>query len=104
MNVKFDLVRFGKIRKNNNSELILKKNVEFLQDHIRFLLDNENIDNKNNCVDMVMIIPGRGYEIKIALQDIRDTNVKKILKVNIPLQIYKGDYSIIIDNINNRIF
>jgi len=51
-----------------------------------------------------MIIPGRGYEIKIALQDIRDTNVKKILKVNIPLQIYKGDYSIIIDNINNRIF
>ncbi len=104
MNVKFDLVRFGKIRKNNNSELILKKNVEFLQNHIRFLLDNENIDNKNNCVDMVMIIPGRGYEIKIALQDIRDTNVKKILKVNIPLQIYKGDYSIIIDNINNRIF
>mgnify|MGYP001022078309 FL=1 len=104
MNVKFDLVRFGKIRKNNISELILKKNVEFLQNHIRFLLDNENIDNKNNCVDMVMIIPGRGYEIKIALQDIRDTNVKKILKVNIPLQIYKGDYSIIIDNINNRIF
>jgi hypothetical protein len=104
MNVKFDLVRFGKIRKNNNSELILKKNVEFLQNHIRFLLDNENIDNKNNCVDMVMIIPGRGYEIKIALQDIRDTNVKKILKVNITLQIYKGDYSIIIDNINNRIF
>lgn len=104
MNVKFDLVRFGKIRKNNNSELILKKNVEFLQNHIRFLLDNENIDNKNNCVDMVMIIPVRGYEIKIALQDIRDTNVKKILKVNIPLQIYKGDYSIIIDNINNRIF
>ena len=104
MKVKFDLVRFGKIRKNNTSELILKKNVEFSQKNIRFLLKNEIIDNKNNCADLVMIIPGKGYKIKIVLEGINDNRIKKILKENIPLEIYKGDYSIIEDNASNRIF
>jgi formiminotetrahydrofolate cyclodeaminase len=53
---------------------------------------------------MVMIIPGKGYNVKIALQDIKDLHIKKELKNNFPNSIYKGEYSIIMDNLENKVF
>lgn len=104
MEVKFDLVRIGKIRKNSIAEKILKQNIDLLRNNIRLLLKNENIDNKHNTIHMVMIIPGKGYNVKIVLQDIKDLHVKKELKKNFPNSIYKGEYSIIMDNLENKIF
>ncbi|MBP0903365.1 hypothetical protein ACFSKN_00555 [Mariniflexile gromovii] len=104
MEVKFDLVRIGKIRRDYAIENVLKQNVDSLKNKIRFLLKNDNCFNKYNRVDMVMIIPGKGESIKIALQDITDFHIRKKLKENVPDSIYMGKYSAILDNINNRIF
>ncbi|WP_300979260.1 hypothetical protein [Flavobacterium sp.] len=104
MEVKFDLVRIGKIRKSSIAEKILKNNIDLLRNNIRSFLKDENFDDKHNTVHMVMIIPGKGYNIKIALQDIRDLYIKNELKNNFPNSIYKGEYSIIMDNLENKIF
>ena len=104
MEVKFDLVRIGKIRKSSIAEKILKQNVDLLRNEIRSFLKDENINNKHNTVHMVITIPGKGYNIKIALQDIKDLHIKKELKNNFPNSIYKGGYSIIMDNLENKVF
>lgn len=104
MEVKFDLVRIGKPRKNSTIEIILKQNVNLLQNSIRYFLEDEVSTDKYNRIDMVMIIPSKGSSIKIALQDINDNNIKKSLRQKFPNSIYKGDYSIILDNIHNRVF
>jgi len=104
MKVNFDLVRIGEIRKNFNSETILKQNVKLLKSNIRYLLENENSSNKNNEISMVIVIPAKGYNIKIALKDIREKHIKEILKQKFPNSIFKREYSILMDNIDNRIF
>jgi len=53
---------------------------------------------------MVMLIPRKGFEIKICLQDIRDEDIKIDLRCRYPNSIYKGKYSSIMDNIDNKIF
>lgn len=104
MKVNFDLVRIGEIRKKKISETLIKQNVKLLKSNIRYLLENVDNDNKSNEISMVIIIPGKGYDIKIALRDVRDKNIKRILQQNYPNNIYKGSYSTIMDNINNRIY
>ncbi|MBU3821323.1 hypothetical protein KO566_04555 [Flavobacteriaceae bacterium XHP0103] len=104
MEVKFDLVRIGKIRKSYELEKTLKDNVVSLKKDIRFLLENEICNNKSNIVEMAMIIPEKGKNIKIALEDVRDFHIRKKLKTNFPNSIYQGKYAKILDNINNRIF
>lgn len=104
MEVKFDLVRIGKIRKSSIAEKNLKQNIDLLRNNIRSFLKEKYINNKHNTVHMVMIIPGKGYNIRIALQDIKDLHVKKELKKNFLNSIYKGEYSIIIDNLENKVF
>ena len=44
MEVKFDLVRIGKIRKSSIAEKILKQNVDLLRNEIRSFLKDENIN------------------------------------------------------------
>ncbi|AMA48592.1 MULTISPECIES: hypothetical protein [Flavobacterium] len=104
MEVKFDLVRIGKIRKNSISETILKQNIDLLRNEIRRFLIDETINNKNNILNLVMIIPGKGHNVKIALHEINDLNIKKQLKNNFPNSIYKGEYSIILNNTENKVF
>ena len=104
MEVKFDLVRFGEIRKNSIAEKVIKENLDLLRNNICLLLKDENINNKYNRISMVMIVPKKGYNIKIVLHDIKDENIKKKLRLNFPTSIYKGDYSLITDNIDNKIF
>jgi hypothetical protein len=104
MEVKFDLVRIGGIRKSYNAETILKGNVDLLRNNIRSLLKDLNISTKQNSISIVMIIPGKGDNIKIALDNIKDDHIRKELRHNLPRSIYKGDYSLIMNNIDNRIF
>jgi len=104
MEVNFDIVRIGKIRKNRISEMILKQNVEFLKNGIRSLLKDNEVDSKKDLISMVLVIPAKGHSIKIALRDIKESYIKKELKNNFPNSIYKGDYKSILDNINNLIF
>lgn len=104
MEVKFDLVRIGKIRKNSIAERILKENVNLLSTYIRSFLKEEKINNKHNTISMTMVIPGKGYNIKIALQDVKDLHIKKELRNNFPNSIYRGEYSTIMDNVHNKIF
>lgn len=104
MEVKFDLVRIGKRRKDNLSEKILKQNVDILRHDIRLFLRDKESNTKYNEISMAMIIPGSGYSIKIALADIQDKNLRKELRNNFPEAVYKGKYSVILDNIHNSIF
>lgn len=104
MEVKFDLVRIGEIRKNLWVEKNLKFNIDQLKNDIRYLLKDEIIDSKQNKIDIVMIIPGNGYVIKIALEDIEYKHIREKLKFNFPSSIYKGKYSLLLDNLNNKLF
>lgn len=104
MEVKFDLVRIGKIRKNSICEKILKENVDSLKNNIRSLLKDEKVDNKHNKIHIVMIIPSKDYNIKIVLQDIRYEYIRKELRFNFPSSIYNGEYSEIMDNLENKVF
>lgn len=104
MEVKFDLVRIGKTRKNYNSEKVLKQNVDFLRSNIRDLLKEEKCSHKNNRVDMTMIVPAKGNNIKIRLQDIKDFHIRKLIRENYPNSVYKGNLDTILDNMNNRVF
>jgi hypothetical protein len=104
MDVKFDLVRIGKFRKNYVSETILKQNADLLRSNIRYLLKEENCSHKDNTVHMTMVIPGKGHNIKIVLQDVRDIHIKKQLKEKFPNSIYKGSKSALIDNLWNKLW
>lgn len=104
MEVKFDMVRIGVIRKNSISEKILRENVDSLKYSIQSLLKDEKVDNKHNQINMTMIIPSKGYNIKIVLEDIKHEYLRKELKLNFPNSIYNGKYSEIMDNLDNKIF
>lgn len=104
MEVKFDLVRIGGIRKNSIVEKIIKENLNLLRNEICSFLKDENINNKHNIISMVMIIPEKGSNIKIVLHDIKDEYIKKKLRFNFPKSIYQGDYSIVMDNLDNKVF
>jgi hypothetical protein len=104
MEVKFDLVRIGKVRKDYSSEKILKDNVKMLKIQIRELLSEEICSHKNNREDVTMIVPGKGYNIKILLNDVKDLHIRTILRKNIPNSIYKGKIDTVLDSINNRVF
>lgn len=104
MKVKFDIVRIGRIRKNYTSELVLKENLNFLKSNIRTLLSEKVIENKSNQISIVLVIPAKGFNIKIVLNDIKDNDIKKELKKHFPNSIYNGSYSVILDNINNHFF
>ena len=41
MNIKFDLVRIGEIRKNYNAEMIIKQNINLLKTNIHHLMKEE---------------------------------------------------------------
>ncbi|HRG17544.1 MAG TPA: hypothetical protein PLP39_00495 [Flavobacterium lutivivi] len=103
MEVKFEMIRIGKFRKDDCSEMLLKQNVDLLKSTIRYhLADIDNIENKPINIDM--IVPAKGFEIKIFVKRIRDKNIRTYLKENFPKSIYNGNYSNISDNLNNPIF
>lgn len=98
MEVKFDLVRIGLKRKSNLSEMLLKQNVDFLKSSIRHVLCEYISGDVKNEISLVIIVPGKGYNIKIALKYIKDHHIRKILSSNFPYSIYKGKYEVILKN------
>lgn len=104
MEVKFEMVRIGKKRKSFIAEKILKQNVSFLKESIRHLLKNKTSNSKHNRIFITMVIPARGYNIKIHFQNIPEKWIRKELKDNFPDAIYKGRIDYILDNIYNPIF
>ena len=104
MDIKFDLVRIGSARENYSSEKILKQNVDLLRNNIHDLLKDEKCSHKNNCDHMTMIIPAKGFNIKIQLRDITDFHIRKLIRENFPNSIYKGKSDTISDYATNRVF
>lgn len=104
MEVKFDLVRIGKIRKNYTSELILKQNLDLMRAAIRDLLSDEKNNSKNNSIHLTIVIPGKGHAIKIVLEKMLDSQIRKMLKENFPNSIYNGNQSVLLEYIDNKIF
>lgn len=103
MEVKFDIVRFGVKRKNYSSETILKQNAEFLKLQVRNILKDFICEFEK--ISIVMIIPAKGYNIKISLKDIHSNQVKSELRRNLlHNSIYNGEYSKVLDNIGNKVF
>lgn len=104
MDVSFDAVRIGNIRKERISEMILKQNYDLLKNNIRDFLGEEQFEHESNTVHMVIIIPGKGDKITIHLPSIKDLRIRKLLKEKYHNYIYKGKDDTIHDNINNRLF
>lgn len=105
MTVNFDLVRMGKLRTDSIALQMLKDNVQILQNTIRELLKDEEYIYGSGTMGLVMIIPARGFDIKIVLQDIGEERIKRILKHYLPgHSIYKGSYSTILDNVRKNIW
>lgn len=104
MKIEFDLVRLGEIRRNSLSETLIKQNVDILRKSIRNLFKNKNSDSKHNSISITMVIPARGYNIKIHFQNISEKWIRKELKDNYPNSIYKGKYDILLDNLDNKVF
>ena len=104
MKVKFDIVRIGKFRKDAFVERFLKENVDLMKSKISSLLKDIKYKSEYNEMGLILVIPARGENIKIYIEDLQDTNVKKILSPNFPHSIYKRNYSIIEDNVHNPIF
>lgn len=104
MEVKFDMVRLGKKRKSFMAEKILKQNVSFLKESIRHLLKNKTIGTKHNRIFITMVIPAKGYNIKIHFQNIKEKWIRKELRESYPNSIFKGNYDTLLDNLNNKVF
>ena len=82
----------------------LKQNIDFLKRSVRHLLKNKTIGNKQNILFITMVIPAKGYGIKIHFQNISEKWIRKELRENFPNSIFNGSYAILFDNINNEIF
>ncbi|MBX2950058.1 MAG: hypothetical protein KF704_12330 [Crocinitomicaceae bacterium] len=100
MEIKFETVRVGKFRKDIMQERILKENYNFLKNSLKECVNN--INSSNEIIDVDIVIPAKGSRISITLNSIKDKEVKQLLIENFPDSIFKGDYSILEENINNR--
>nr|WP_315222097.1 hypothetical protein [uncultured Flavobacterium sp.] len=103
MEVKFDTVRIGKIRSGSIEEKILEQNLGLLKSNVQLLLKDDKVENKHNRIGIVLVIPAKGYNIKIAVQYTSNEFVKKLLSLNFPDSIYKGRYSTIDENVLNQV-
>jgi hypothetical protein len=102
MTVKFDMVRIGKIRKSPVAEMFLKENVQILQQSIRDLL--ADVSNESDQVDIAMVIPAKGYSIKIILEFFHNEQIKHLLQTTFPNSIYRRDTNNLVNHVHNRIF
>lgn len=104
MDVKFDVVRIGERRKNHLSEILLEENTIMLKNTlVDFLFDLKNSDGKNS-EQVTIVVPAKGYNPKIRLQDFRDKRVRDLVKIKFSGFIYKGSDDSFLININNRVF
>ena len=104
MKIKFDMIRIGSKRKNVSSEIILKENVEILKKSIRSFFKGENCSHKNNEEHITMIIPAKGDNIKVLIQDFKDYQIRQMFRESFSDFIYKGNLDKLPDYYDNKIF
>lgn len=100
MEIKFETVRIGKFRKDIIQERILKENYTNLKNRLKDFV--KTIPFENYIIDVDIVIPLRGSQISITLDGIKEKEIRQLLIDNFPYSIYKGDYSILINNCLNR--
>lgn len=104
MDVKFDIIRIGNKRKNQSAEQIVMQNLNSFREAIRILLADVESFSKNNQIHLTLVIPAKGYSVKMVLEQNLDFQMRNLLKANFPTAMYKGNYSVILDNIHNQVF
>ena len=97
MNIKFEVIRIGKTRKNKTSEIWIQQNLKFLKENILHVFNENKI---NISINLLLIIPSRGNKIRISLRNINNSELKYIIKENFSDSIYNGNYNLILKNIN----
>ncbi|RYM34844.1 hypothetical protein ERX46_05570 [Brumimicrobium glaciale] len=103
MDVHFDIVRIGEIRKNFLAEKLLKQNLISLKDNIvRFF--KEYTDKDLKVIHLIVIIPGKGYVVSVDAENIKDSLMKIDFINAFSNFIYKGRSSTIDQNMHNRVF
>jgi hypothetical protein len=102
MIVNITLIRIGTPRKNYASEQILRDSVYQFKQDINDLLVNDVVGDKSNSIWIDMIIPGRGYNVKIDINSVPKKWIKDKIVEHFPNSIYTGKYSVIMDNIKNK--
>jgi hypothetical protein len=103
MEVKFDTVRIGKIRNSSIEEKMLEQNLAFLKSNIKSFFSEDEVEKEHNRIGVVLVIPAKGYNIKIAVKYSSHEFVKKLLNSRFPDSVYKGNYSKIDENVMNRV-
>lgn len=104
MEVKFDMVRIGKLRSEATSEILLRQNTEFLMKDIRHFLQDKECTNGVNSESVTLVVPGKGLKPKFRLQDFRDKYIRSLMKKKYQSYIYSGNLDTIMDNVSNKVF
>lgn len=104
MEITFEIVRIGKFRKDSQVEKIIKENVNLMKKSIRSLLEDFKYMGKDDKMELILVIPAKGDNVKIYIGDRKDENLRELLRQNFPDSIYTGNDSIIEENIHNPIF
>lgn len=103
MDVNFNVIRIGVKRKNRVLEENLIQNTYLLKKKIRNYLGGIEIGEIKGA-DIDLCVPSKGNKITIVLQNIRNQQIKNLLKNQYKEYLYKGSYKAISENINNRVF
>lgn len=106
MEIKFEYVRIGKFRKNKLNENLLKENYNIFKAQLTsfFEFNNFKYPTEKLPIPLLLVIPSKGNTVKLSLEDITSEKLKKELKNKFNDKIYKGKYSILIDNMDNEKF
>lgn len=88
MKIQFEIKRLGEIHKNENKELIISKDVEFLKFSITNFIDDLDFQEDDLVLPIAIIVPKQSIHIKFLVDDISIGLIKKELKNNFRKYIY----------------
>lgn len=100
MEVGFDMIRLGSFRKSAVDEQLIKESVTNFKRSIRDILS----DIEGSKEELVMIIPARGFDVKIDISCVNNLRVKELLKEQFPTSIRVLSDSELHQNLFNRIY
>lgn len=101
MEVKFDYIRIGGFRKDKHQELMLKENLDQLKME---LINTLNYVNELERIELTLIIPKNGFDIKVHLESNIPGNIKDIIKNEFPFNHRSLTHNEIAKNLLNKIW